>query len=418
MARFEPFAALRYDPGVLASRGMRLEDVVAPPYDVVGPEERAILARCELNAVRLDLPEPDAEQGLDRYQSAASLLARWQAEGVLKADAAPVFYGYAMSFTGPDGQQRRSAGVIGALQVAAGDANGVLAHERTLPKPRSDRLDLLRATRANTSPVWGLSLARGLSELIGAAAHGEADAVGATAPGAAGTAVGACAVVEDVRHDLWEIRDPKVCSAIAKLVASEPVVLADGHHRYETACAFLQEEESLGEPGGAASIMALVMELSEDQLAVGAIHRLVLAPAEGLVALLERHFELQPAPGEGVVPGEELERAGAPLLLTRAGRWWLRALPPTVEAAEDDLDSSRLEVALGGSPGVDIEHCHTVAEASGRLERGEAAAAILLRPATVPVIAAAARARRRFPPKTTYFWPKPRSGMAFRLLRA
>jgi uncharacterized protein (DUF1015 family) len=153
--RFEPFAGLRYDSVI------PLDAVIAPPYDVVGPEERAELAgRHSANAIHVELPVEDPIAGLDRYQHAAALLNRWVDDGTLLEDAAPAFYAYRM--TAPGGE--RTTGVIGALgcEPIGGD---ILPHEQTIPKDRSDRMDLLRATHANLSPIWGLSLTDGLSGL-------------------------------------------------------------------------------------------------------------------------------------------------------------------------------------------------------------------------------------------------------------
>ena len=134
--------------------------VVAPPYDVIGPEERARLAgRHSANAVRVELPEPDHRGGLDRYEHAARQLERWQEEGILRRDPRPSLYAYRM--TTSDGQTTN--GVIGALGIDDRSAADILPHEQTLPKPKSDRLDLLRATRSNLSPIWGLSLGTGLT---------------------------------------------------------------------------------------------------------------------------------------------------------------------------------------------------------------------------------------------------------------
>ena len=155
MPRFHPFAGLRYDPA-----RVDLSMVISPPYDVVDPAERDVLAgRHSANSVRIELPEADHRAGLDRYANAARQLADWQSAGTLVRDPAPALYVYRM--TTPAGAV--TTGVIGALDVDTEGSSDVLPHEQTLPKPRSDRLDLLRATGANLSPIWGLSLAAGLT---------------------------------------------------------------------------------------------------------------------------------------------------------------------------------------------------------------------------------------------------------------
>ena len=149
MPEFLPFRGLRYHPGPDAARGapgVDLSAVAAPPYDVVDDAELVALEAADPhNSVQLILPRPEA--GLDRYEAAARRLASWRAEGVLVADERPAFYGYRMTFRAEDGSARRTTGVLGALALPPvgtepSDA-GILPHERTLPKARSDRLALL-----------------------------------------------------------------------------------------------------------------------------------------------------------------------------------------------------------------------------------------------------------------------------------
>lgn len=248
MPRFEPFSGLRYDPAI------PLDRVIAPPYDIVDAEERARLAERHLaNAIHVELPVDDPRTGLDRYQSAAAHLARWIGEGILQRDSAPAFYAYRM--TAPGGGT--TTGVIGALGCDPG-GDDVLPHEQTMPKDTSDRLDLLRACRTNLSPIWGLSLSAGVSKTF------EPD----------GPPTAEATDDDGVGHALWVLDDDAVIEAVAAGVGAAPLVIADGHHRYQTALTYQAERRAAGDSGGGYhSIMALVVELSEDQLAVGPIHR-------------------------------------------------------------------------------------------------------------------------------------------------
>jgi uncharacterized protein (DUF1015 family) len=227
--RFEPFQGLRYRPEVAP-----LAQVIAPPYDVISATERAHLAaRHRANAVLVELPEADLSGGRDRYAVAADLFARWQAKGILLADPGRSLYPYRM--TDPSG--RATTGVIGALGLAdPGEESDILPHEQTLPKPKSDRLDLLRATRANLSPIWGLSMAAGVTATFDPT---DDDPV--------------ADVYDDdgVRHQLWVLSDADTVAAVGAAVATAPVVLADGHHRYETARAYQAERRQAngGAPG-------------------------------------------------------------------------------------------------------------------------------------------------------------------------
>ena len=438
MPRFEPFAGVRYDPV-----RVELDDVIAPPYDVIGPDERARLqARSPWNVVRIDLSEPEGTR--DRYDNACHHFHEWLDSGVLVADEEPSFYVYRMGFHDERGRPRQTAGVIGALELSTPGQGDVLPHERTMSKPKDDRLNLMRACRANLSPVWGLSLAAGLSSLCELPGP----------PVARGTDD------DGVHHRLWRISQPGVVEAIASAVASSPVVIADGHHRYETALAYRDEQRAAGLGAGPHDLlMAYIVELADEQLTVRPIHRLV----SGLPARLDLvdalspffdPFEAGPVSGAASLPARMVD-AGAMALIWREQTWLLRPRPAGLETdgpggrrnetdgpggrrnetdgpggrrnepdGPEALDSSRLATALDALPDrhidididIDIDYQHDVDAVVAAVEKGDAQAGFLLRPPTVAQIAAAARARRRMPPKTTFFWPKPRTGMVFRRL--
>ena len=387
MPRFEPF------PGLLYSADVDLGDVIAPPYDVVDAELRAeLVGRSPYNAARVELPE-----GADRYAGAAALLDEWQRDQVVLEDDGPCFYVYRMGFKDTAGRVRQTAGVIGALELSVPGEGDVLPHERTMSKPKDDRLNLLRATRTNLSPVWGLSLAEGLSALCELPGPPDARATDD----------------EGVHHRLWRIESPGVIDAIAAAVSSAPVVIADGHHRYETALAYRDERRaasSSGDAGAAEALMTYVVELAEEQLHVRPIHRLVTAVPAGvdLREALSSRFELfETAPAVETLPARMAD-AGALALVTDAGTWLLRPLEPSPGATDAELIGD----ALGDD--IDVAYEHEAAKVAALVAKGDAAAGILLRPPTVDQIAAAARAGRRLPPKTSFFHPKPRTGLVFR----
>jgi uncharacterized protein (DUF1015 family) len=396
--RFEPFAGLRYRPD-----RVRLDDVVAPPYDVIAPEEQTALeARSDYNAVRVELPRDVG--GRSRYDVARDLLQSWQHEGILATDPAPAFYAHRMTFADESGQRRQSVGVIGALGLAA-PGTDILPHEHTTPKAKSDRLQLLTATATNLSPIWGLSPAPGLSALI-ESVPGPADgAPQATDP-------------DGVVHELWPITDPTSISAISAAVASGPIVIADGHHRFETALTYQGQRRENGRGGSEPFdfVMALVVELSDDQLAVRAIHRLLSGLPEGfeLRGALEASFAISPTDPVDATIGERMTSSGSLALVTPEGTWLLKPRPELVAAAAQDLDSSRLDVALAQLPTHQLTYQHGWDLAAAAVDKGEAQAAVLVRPASVDKIAATGRGGQRMPPKTTFFWPKPRTGLVFR----
>ncbi len=412
---FEPFAGLRYDldrlsageaHGGVADGTEPLSRVIAPPYDVISPAERdALAARSPYNMARLELPTADATIGLDAYQTAAHLLGAWRSQGILRRDAKPAYYGYAMAFEDEMGRLRHSLGVIGALALSPPGEEDVLPHEQTMSRPKSDRLELLRACRANLSPVWGLSLAPSLSALCQPPVMGEL----------------ATAVDDDgVTHLLWTISDPRALKALAARVGGSPIVIADGHHRYETALAYQAERRAAtdDQAGDHDFIMALVVEMAEEQLSVRAIHRLLSGlPGDlDIVTELGRHFEISQTGAGGAALVAAMADQGALGLATPAGNWLARPRPATDVAAGVDLDSSRLDEALRELAPHDIDYEHRLAEALNAVHSGRAQATVLLRPASVAVIAETARQRRRLPPKTTLFWPKPRTGMVMRLV--
>jgi uncharacterized protein (DUF1015 family) len=399
--RFEPFAGLLYAPNI------DLDTVVAPPYDVIGPDEReALVARSPYNSVLVELPADAPEEGRDRFEQAAYLFAQWRAEAVLARDASPGFYGCRMSFTDELGRSRSTTGVLGALELAVPGEGDVLPHERTTPKPKGERLNLQRACQANLSPVWGLSMAEGLSSLI-------------PEPDATTPVLGRTSDPDGVVHELWRITDPQAVSSIGRSVSGSAVVLADGHHRYETGLAYQAERRTAtgGAPGDYDLIMAYVVELTESQLSVRAIHRLLADLPAGfdLANAMTGHFELSAY--HGALDASllaRMEEAGALGLVTPDGAWLAVPLAATTAAAEHDLDSARLDVALASLPPHELSYQHGVEHVVAAVSKGEAQAGVLLRPTSVATIESVARARLRMPPKSTFFYPKPRTGLVFR----
>ena len=394
MPRFEPFRGLRYDAGRID-----LDAVVSPPYDVIGPQLREQLAgRHSANSVHVELPQPDHRLGLDPYQHAARLWSEWQSDGLVQPDAGPCFYAYRM--TGTDG--RTTNGVIGALGLDEASAGEILPHEQTLPKPASDRLDLLRATRANLSPIWGLSMSKGLTDAF--LPEGSPDAHATDDDG--------------VAHALWVLDDATTIDAVRSAVAATPVVVADGHHRYETAHNYRTEQAAGGTEPGVDSVMALVVELDEHELAVGAIHRTLSGLPDGLdlVDAFSSWFDVTRAGDFDERTVGALGTTGALSLVMESGAWLLSPKDGTPEAAGSDLDSSMVALVFAELPEHDLRFWADWHDAVGALGSDQAQAAVLLRPVTVEQIGEWARAGRRMPPKSTFFFPKPRTGMVFRSL--
>jgi uncharacterized protein (DUF1015 family) len=396
--RFAPFRGLRYRPDVAPAA-----QVIAPPYDVISPTERVHLAsRHPANAVLVELPEADLAGGRDRYAVATDLFMQWQTNGVLVEDPELSLYPYRMT----DTSGRTTTGVIGALGLAEpGQESDILPHEQTLPKPKSDRLDLLRATRANLSPIWGLSMAAGVTATFDPS---EDEPIADTYDD------------DGVRHQLWVLSDPDAVAAVSAALAAAPVVLADGHHRYETARAYqAQVREAIGDQAGPHDyVMALVVELAEDQLTVGAIHRTISGLPDGfdLVDALGQWFDVVRAGAADTRTLSALSDSGALTMITGGQAYLLLPHAELAEQPGNDLDSNLIATVLSELPTHEVMHRHSVEEAMEALAAGEGQAAFLLRPVTVKQIEEWAKERRRMPPKTTYFSPKPRTGMVFRSL--
>jgi uncharacterized protein (DUF1015 family) len=289
--------------------------------------------------------------------------------------------------------------VIGALGLERPGTGDVLPHEHTTPKAKSDRLDLLRATAVNLSPVWGLSLATGLSKLLD--------------PSDAQT-IGSWTDDDGVGHELWRLSDHAAIDAVVESVSSAPVVIADGHHRYETCLSFEGERPDLA---GAHETLCFVVELVEDQLTVQPIHRLLLGLPDDFdfLAAFEPFFEIVDiGPVDETITDRMVSDGGLALVHAHGVRL-LRPKPSALAAARD-LDSDRLDVALASFPPHTLTFQHGVGNVERAIERDEANAGVLLRPPTVEQIAATAHAREKMPPKSTFFWPKPRTGTVFRTL--
>jgi uncharacterized protein (DUF1015 family) len=427
------FRALRYDPEVVPD----LAKVVAPPYDVISPALRAELAaRDPRNVVALELPvDAGAIDPDEKYRQAARVFAAWRTEGVLRKDRQPALYVYEQEYTVPGTSLRRTQrGFYGRLRLEAfGPGAGVLPHERTLSGPKEDRYKLMRATGANFSGVMVL-----YADPTGASGRLLADA----------TETAAVADVTDdegVRHRLWMVPEAGPTEALVaglrEVAGREPVTIADGHHRYETALRYRDERRrtSPDEVDPAFDfLLALFMETSGDTLLVLPTHRVARAvpSTDGLVAAAESSglFDVVPEQRAGLVAAFGAGAAGTGGtgrigLWTRTGGAVLVArreafaalLPPGGEALHR-LDVTLLAAALERLCGIDrgattsggrIAYTKDAAEAidwvDGRIDAADAA--FLLEGTPVADIQAVAREGDVMPQKSTYFYPKPLSGL-------
>jgi uncharacterized protein (DUF1015 family) len=398
---FRAFQGHRYDSEIAP-----LAETIAPPYDVVSPTEREMLAeRSPYNAIHVELPIPNDAARLNRYENAAAIFSAWEHEGAIRRDDVATLYVYRMTFVTETGEHRTTTGVIGAMELDVPGGTAVLPHERTMPKPKGDRLELLRACKANLSPIWGLSLAPGIAACCNAAIEGLTAPMSATDE-------------EAITHELWPIIDQAVIDEITSLVSSTPIVIADGHHRYETAIFYQQEQRQQNGDveGDYDAVMTLIVELHTDELFVLPIHRLITGlPVDiDLISLLEPFFEVRAGPSDVDELANSLESVGALGLLSKDGNYLLIPLPELDEASEANLDSSRLDTVLFALPAHELTYQHGVHHVNDAVQSGAAQVGFLLRAASVDHIADSAHSGRRMPPKTTFFHPKPRTGMVYR----
>jgi uncharacterized protein (DUF1015 family) len=413
MAKVSPIQAVHYDLDRVA-----LADVVAPPYDVIDEAHRAELAgRSPYNVVGLDLPRDPV--GGDPYEHAAQLLAEWTGEDILTRDSEPAIWALEQEYTAPDGSRLTRRGFLARVRLAPyGD--GIRPHERTQPGPKEDRLRLTRATRHNLSPIFALHPGdawRHLEPALGDERWGEVtDGDGTT-------------------HRVWRIENPAVHDAIATELAPGELLIADGHHRYETSLAYQRE---VGPGGPQDYVLMALVSLEDPGLTVFPTHRLVSglandpAKQEALGTGLRELFEVEEVPAGQLDPGGT-EGVGVfgymdshhkqAYRLRLASNPALDQLLAGRSEAYRTLDAAILEeLVLKGILGMSTEdiaakrgigYTPSIDEALAKLDGGDYQAAFLLRPTPVDQVREVAGAGETMPPKSTYFFPKLLTGLVF-----
>ncbi|MBV9004113.1 MAG: DUF1015 domain-containing protein [Solirubrobacterales bacterium] len=416
MAQIEPLRALHYN---LEKTG-GLQDVIAPPYDVIEPEQRALLAaRSPYNVVRIDLPV-----GEHPYDEAARQFAAWRAEGVIVADEEPAIWILEQDYTGPDGTARTRRGFLARVRVENYGPGRIRPHERTHPGPKEDRLRLTRATRANLSPIFSL-FSDPDGAVGGALAPTTREAPWATATDDDGTT-----------NRLWRVAAPEAIETVRRALGPAELLIADGHHRYETARAYAEE---VGDRGPGRYALMCLVSLEDPGLTVFPTHRLLrgLRPDqhETLAAAIRRAFdverlasavELTPVASDRVRFGYLDSRFRQPFMLTLKDPSIADASLAGHSEPYRRLDTAVLEaLILKGALGMtdqDIDdlaglgYTRDAEQAVGLVERGDFDAAFFMSPIPVQRIRAVADAGESMPPKSTYFFPKVPTGLLFNSL--
>jgi uncharacterized protein (DUF1015 family) len=415
MADVQPLRALHYDPAKVGS----LQAVTAPPYDVIDPRQRAELQRrSPYNVVAIDMPEPATADG-DPYANAADLLARWQADGALVRDTQPAIWALVQDYEAPDGTARKRHGLFARVRVEDYGPGRIRPHERTHAGPREDRLRLTRATKANLSPIFSLY---------------------SDPPGTAWSAVAAATEQppfgellddEGTTHRLWRVGDPDAIAAVQAALEDSELLIADGHHRYETSRVYADE---VGGEGDHRYVLMCLVALEDPGLTVFPTHRLIRDTTsqtqEALAGALRESFDIAP------IEHAQLRPPGGdgPLTMGYIDAHFRRAFRLTLkdqaiaDAALDGepeayrrLDTAVLEaLVLKGPLGLtddDIDHMRGLGYARSDEEAlelvlsGAYDAAFFLRPTPVSQVQQVAATGINMPPKTTYFFPKIPTGL-------
>jgi uncharacterized protein (DUF1015 family) len=410
MAEVKPLTALHYNLAAVPS----LAAVTAPPYDVIDARRRAeLLEQSPFNVVEIDLPE--APDGGDPYQHAAETLEAWTLDGVLTADREPSIWPLTQDYAVPGGDRRTRRGLLARVRVTDYGPGLVRPHERTQPGPKEDRLRLTRASRHNLSPIFSLHPGSVWSEIE---------------PHLGDPPLAEVTDAEGTTHRVWRIADPSVHDSVAAGLADAELLIADGHHRYETARIYADE---IGGEGPHRYTLMCLVSLDDPGLTIFGTHRLLRLDGERTERLEEgihRHFEVEDI-GESAVDPADAEGTGVFGLL--GGGWDHRlrlrdagvvdaALPGRSEAYRR-LDAVVLEeLILKESLGMSdddiaakrgLGYAKSVDEARERLDQGDYDVAFLLRPTPVSQVREVAAAGETMPPKSTFFFPKLLTGIVF-----
>jgi uncharacterized protein (DUF1015 family) len=404
MAQIRPLRALHYDPA-------ELQAAVAPPYDVIDDAlRRDLAARSPHNVVEIDLPRGD-----DPYEHAARTFEQWQTDGVLIRDGEPALWILTQEYTGPDGQKRTRSGFFAAVRVEEYGPGRIRPHERTHPGPREDRLRLTRATNANLSPIFSLY------------DDPEERAWRALEPATRDEPWATVTDDDGTVNRLWRVTDETTLREVEAALEGIELLIADGHHRYETARVYAEEQGT----EGAQWVLMNLVALQDPGLTIFPTHRLArgrgLERYERLAATLKEHFDLEEVPLDDLAPpaGDgPMELGYLDSHFKRGFRLrWSGGRPDGLEGPLAELDAAVLEAVVLKGPleltDDDIDHlrdfgyARDAAQARELVVSGAYDVAFLLRPPDVQVVRNVAAAGQNMPPKSTYFFPKVPTGLVF-----
>jgi uncharacterized protein (DUF1015 family) len=417
VAEIAPLKTMRYAPEVAGD----LQTLISPPYDVIDAPMRDSLAGGNArNVVEIDLPEGAGDQ---KYANSAALIDKWLADGALVVEDEPAYWILRQEFEGPDGRTRARTGFFARVKVEDYGPGRIRPHERTHPGPKEDRLKLMHATKANLSPIFSLFSDEGgdSGPLLAAAAVGEPFAQLTDSQG--------------IRNTLWRVADPQLVEQLTTSLAGKELLIADGHHRYETARTYAQQ---VGGEGSHNYVLMFLCALQDPGMAVFATHRLAEGTSpeqqEAINSVAKESFEIEEVALDDIAPPDDDDTLKCEFGYIDARNKQAYRLRLKDQAIADAaltgkpepyrrLDTAILETLfLKGALGMtddDISHLNglwyssELQEAQDFVLTGRYDLCFFLRPTPIQQIVEIAAAGENMPPKSTYFYPKVPTGLVF-----
>ncbi len=408
---------------------MNLQDVVAPPYDVITPEQRARLyERSPYNIVRLILGREE-----DRYTSAAKHLEEWQRKAILVRDQKPTVYTLHQIFEGPEGRQMNRKGFIAVCRLEEFEKKIILPHEKTLAQPLEDRFKLIKATNANFSQVFTLysDPEKRIDRILNGISKSE---------------LAADVLFEDVQNKMWRLQDMTLIQEVQKCMSDKQVLIADGHHRYETALAYRDYMRSRNPRHTGKELYNYVMmfftNIDDEGLVIYPTHRVIhllkdFDPQDFLKRLDEYFIVHEFRDNQSLMVGLNSSSVSSfGLVMQNDSRHFLLTLKPTISPTEiidnkiphevKELDVTILHVLIlknllkisteAEDLKLNIDYVKDAELATEAVRNGRAQLAFIVNPTKIERVRAVAKAGHRMPQKSTYFYPKLLSGLVINKL--
>jgi uncharacterized protein (DUF1015 family) len=417
MAKVIPFKGTLYNP-----QKVNVSETMAPPYDIVTSEYKdALYSRSPYNIIRIDFgkDEDTDNEDVNRYTRASGFLSAWRDEGILMDDTEPSFYCYEIQYL-INGRQKRTRGFLGAVELEELGSGKIHPHEMTYSKPKSDRLNILRYCRANTSPIFSLysSKEKTATSIIDYIVEQQPFIEARDGDG--------------FIHRLWRIRDMSSIDAIMKEMSDKDIFIADGHHRYETSLKFRKEMEDKGLAGSGDEpfnyTLMFLANMEDEGLTLLPTHRIVEINSEiNIKETIGEYFNIQKISSKGISEQQARQQMlevmqkrphSFGMFLTNANTYYSLVFNgSTVETDMPDclkkLDVTVLHKLIFDKL-LKIEHYEYEMDpdiAVERARKGSFEAVFFLNPTSVKDVREVALAGQRMPPKSTYFYPKLLTGM-------